>query len=129
MVWPDDCPGGSCPPVDAVTRTENVYRFVDANPPTAHDFRSHAGGLSKKAKSDPQKHCQACGISVTDTLANARALSLLPLFRKRMLAEGRPTPGVVKVTPAVGKPGHMTWWIPKGASPWTNFKVLARAGK
>ena len=128
MVWPDDCPGGNCPPADAVARAEHVYRFVETDPPTAKDFRTHAAGFSRKAKRDPDKHCQACGVSVTDTLANARALSLLPLFAKRMVAEGHPTPGVVKVTPSLGKPGHMTWWIPKGATPWKNFRVLARAG-
>ena len=64
-------------------------------------------------------------MSVTDTLDNAKILKLLPLFAKKKLAKGAPIPGVVKMTTAKDKPGHMTWWIPKDATPWTNFKVVA----
>ncbi len=111
MEWPDDCPR-NCPPEDAVPSTEKVYRFVLNDPPTADDFYTLVVNLSKKQKSDPETHCQACGVSVTDTLENARALRLLPVFAKKMLAAGPSAPGVVKPTPRRGNPGHATWWVP-----------------
>jgi glyoxylase-like metal-dependent hydrolase (beta-lactamase superfamily II) len=107
-------------------RSTTVYVFVRTDPPTPLDFRSQVerGRFEPRAADEPGKFCQACGLSVSDTLADARKLcDVIPFFRKLKIAEGHPKPGLVLATGGP-TPGHLTWWIPKGARPWDSFNVL-----
>lgn len=54
-----------------------------------------------------------------------RALqALVPSPRRKLIASGPPTPGVVMDTKGpVETMRHMTWWIPNGVTPSGNFQT------
>ena len=119
-----------CPPGAAQPRSAKVFVFVRTDPPTQRDFRSQleTKRFQPQATDEPGKHCQACGLSVSDTLADARQLrEVIPFFRKLQIAEGLPQPGLVLPTRGP-TPGHLTWWVPQDARPWMKFRVLKGGG-
>ena len=129
LEWPDHYPDG-CPPSIARPRSENVFVFVRRRRPTGADFRSkHDRGWRPEEGADSSEHCRACGVSVSPTLTDAQELQkLIPFFAKLRIAAGPPTPGVVASTHGpFPQLNHMTWWIPRGATPWRGFNVQGGA--
>ena len=124
--WAKHFPTG-CPPEDAKERKAHVFVLLKHDPPQDADFRSHRDRdiWRPQPGDDPFDACKGCGLSCSATLEDARKMqALVPSLRKKLIAYGPPTPGVVRDTkgPIVGLP-HMTWWIPTGSTPSGQFRM------
>ena len=72
--------------------------------------------------------CDACGLSVFVTEADARtAQALIPGMAKKRLARGKldPQMGRIKDTSEGHSVGHHTWWLTDGLRPASWFRVIA----
>src|SRR5438128_10777189 len=114
----------NCPPNDATDARGTVYRTVRTNPPTADDFRSFRE--EGKHVRDPQKQCQACGISVLRTREDAVHHRDAFQWRGEFIAEGMlaPAHGKIKPTPAKKFPSHISWWCYDGVARHEIFVVI-----
>ena len=78
--FPDECP-----PSSAEDARGEVYIFVRNEPPVAADFLSY---FTKGRPYQPEKKCEACGLSVLRTEQDVReARRLCSWFRKRKVAQ------------------------------------------
>lgn len=93
--------------------------------PVAADFVSfHDAGR----KYDPDKKCQACGLSVLRTEEDVKeARRVSPWFKKRKVAKARLSPdwGKVARTESKNIPNHHTWWVSDSKQPHAIFDVVA----
>ncbi|WP_217597884.1 hypothetical protein [Cohnella sp. GbtcB17] len=109
-----------------------VYRLVDNDPPTAHDFLSNFITQPNRTFTDI---CQACGLSVfkekEDAIHQNELMAASIYFKrkglpKKKLALGTTDPhsGLVKNTPTKDHKSHMTYWVFQGISIVHHFKVI-----
>jgi len=118
--FPDDCPSDSVQDANGI-----VFRFVRNEPPNASDFASI---VVEGKPYDPEKECQACGLSVLRTEEDvAEARKLCPWFKKRKVAKARLSAdwGKLAATESLNIPNHHTWWVPDGKQPDTIFVIVA----
>lgn len=117
--FPDECP-----PSSAEDARGEVYIFVRNEPPVAADFLSY---FTKGRPYQPEKKCEACGLSVLRTEQDVReARRLCSWFRKRKVAKARLSPdwGKMARTESKNVPNHHTWWVSEGKQPNTLFDVV-----
>lgn len=133
LEWPDGYPPG-CPPPDAVDAAGEVYRVVNADPPTAEDFRPWRAEnpLSPGEKDKPS----AWGTSVFGDLSDA--LQILAMkSRVKGVSSWHVALGTLKAEfgkmsqpsgPKARRPSHRDWWIPKDVDPSPAFAVVKGTG-
>ncbi len=108
MTFHDHYPN-NCPPSDAKPTANDVaFRFLskDAASVTDKDFVSYYD-MGK------DQSCQARGLSIyTNEEGVAKAIKLIPGFRKRKIAKGvlEEHMGMLKNTPSTVE-NHHTWWV------------------
>jgi hypothetical protein len=119
-----------CPPDDAARVTSDVLRCVEHDPPQSDDFVP-VYCLSRSLFLG-DNICQACGISVTSSIAHLKkAIALIPALRKyKYIAKGTVTPdsGVMKETPSRMNSAHCTWWPYLDVIPHMLFRVVEVIG-
>jgi len=127
MEWPEYFPK-SCPPKEAVYIQPSIYRLVSKHTPKKGDFIPYF--ISQK-KDWGKKACQACGLSVHETLEDCRnnydrLKRRIPSMRKKIaIAKGEKIEGKFLNTPSKEDSTHCTWWIPKILEkPWELFEVI-----
>lgn len=127
--WPDWFPP-NCPPPEAADASGEFYRLVSEDPPVEADFRSNrelADAGEARATWPESKECQACGLSVTETLADAEATrKAFGALRKKRIAVGAVDgDGKLLATPSRKAPSHHSWWRNVGDVAWQTFVVVA----
>jgi hypothetical protein len=125
MDYPNHYPA-QCPPVTSTDVRGEIYRFVKGPEPVASDFISHYVMFPARYSSD--EACQACGLSVSITEADAReAQKLVPSLKKKKVAKARLSGEWGKIAKTPSKlqiPNHHTWWVPNGKTPEALFSVV-----
>lgn len=131
MEWHNPLPD-DCPPSDAKTAKGDFYRLIKRQHacPCAEDFRSWREDNVGKELPNGMGECQACGLSVLQSLDDVRRLQKrVPAFRRDVAAIGSLTPdlGRVKHTPTQRENSHHTWWLSREAQPWEFFQLVDTA--
>lgn len=113
-----------CPPADAKTIDQKIYRGIKEQPIDESDFLSHVEG--NLPKNDPN-NCDHWGLSVwlsAEEAHNARGLHRF--MRKWAIAEGHVTPadGVMLPTPRIGHEEHCTFWKDHNRNITGNFTIV-----
>jgi hypothetical protein len=123
MQWPTYFPE-NCPPASAKdTEAGEVYRLVDQNPPTEHDFIPHRLRFPEKIFLN---ECKACGLSILTRVEDIVKLrKRVPALRNKFIASGNLAPNMGRMThtPQNGN-SHHTWWIPNNVKVAVNFQVI-----
>lgn len=117
-----------CPPEDAEPAFGIVYYLVFNNPPLQKDFRPLVGRNPGEWKKRSQaSKCRANGLSVYKNMEDAiKTREKYQSLRntKPVMCELLPEYGMIKSTPAVGRPSHHTWWPPIDMEIWYLFVVI-----
>lgn len=124
MEWPDFYPE-NCPPTEAESASGTVYRLVRNNPPQAEDFKSTWEEFPGRF---PEPTIKNSGVSIyTDPQDIERLKNRIRQLRDRKTAEGELNPALGFIQQTEGKEkSHYTWWIPIGAKPWHDFRVISK---
>ena len=117
---PDGCPESMGSKINA---PQVVYRIIETDPPTDHDFKSHRA-LNPYAIYRSLPECQVSGLSVTDSLQDARILrqersarmDVEMLILRIELDTGA---GYFARKPSRKWKSHCVWW------PYADFNVLS----
>ncbi|GAA0696552.1 hypothetical protein GCM10009104_25730 [Marinobacterium maritimum] len=122
MDWPNHYPS-QCPPSQAETAQQTIYRFLTRRNPRARDFLSYYDIDIKKVLDGKQEQpkdwgddaCRARGLSVFTKLEHCYEMqALVPAMRKKPLGELElePTDGALILKTTGRHPEHHTVWIP-----------------
>jgi hypothetical protein len=98
-----------CPPEDAHANQITVYRLINGESPTAHDFLSY-----KEEGRGFDDECIASGLSVYTEMAGIEALKRkIKKLKDRKVIAGtfQSDWGVLKNTPSNLHLSHHTWWL------------------
>ncbi len=121
-----------CPPSDAKPANGEFFRLIKKinTSPCADDFRSGREDNVGKELPNGITECQACGLSVLQSLDDVYRLQRrVPVFRKHVAARGSLTPnlGCIKHTPTPRENSHHTWWLLREKKPWKFFQIIDTA--
>ncbi|MCI6058627.1 MAG: hypothetical protein MR701_02090 [Clostridiales bacterium] len=119
MKFPNYFPEG-CPPKDAISKEEVVYRVCKNDPITRKDFASYYE--LGKGKHDVKHY----GVSVFSNCGEAKTICLMPNHRQEFVAKGKTVEecGVIKATPSNKNSSHITWWLYEEARPQEHFNAI-----
>ncbi len=110
----------ACPPQSATARQQPAYRIVQANPPSAEDFKTHAE-LGRAPFAD---QCRRSSLSIFATFRQAaHRKSLTPKLGSH-IAYANLTPEHGLISPQ-NSTGHMDWWAYSGMVKPNEFSVVA----
>ena len=109
--WPDHYPK-NCPPDDAESPPERIYRFTNRKSPKVKDFVSY---YEQKPNEDwpENKGCMARGLTVYKTLEDSiAAAATVPALKKKHLAVANlpSNSGLIAETPPNNPKNHNTFW-------------------
>jgi hypothetical protein len=119
--WPSFFPE-NCPPNGATDASLEVFRLVQSNPPSTHDFQPYAQLFPDKHGGD----CKASGLSVFSVKEEAFRLSRRVPAIGRFVAVAKLTPeqGKLMPTPNPSNKSHHTWWAPANLKHSTLFRLV-----
>ena len=128
QMYPDYFPAG-CPPEDAHTEEQLLFRFCSGTCPEQDDFISYY-------MKEPQKYkgnMKAYGLSVMKSREDCfAAFRKFPWVRNyHSIASGLTNDqrGSCKATPSRQNPAHVTWWVCKDVNPFSFFVFDAVIGE
>lgn len=126
--YPDYFPEG-CPPEDAHTDEQTLFRFCHETIPQKTDFESYYKKNPEKYKDSILAH----GLSVLKSKEDCcSAIRKFPWVRNyQSVAKGitNEQRGSWKETPSRQNPAHITWWVCKDIDPFSFFEFEMLVGE
>ncbi len=126
IVFADTLPEG-CPPEGAslIASDLDVFRLVEANPPSETDFISYWHLYPRKRESYIRKpgECVSRALSVYDTFENCQNIQRLPTMKDKVICKVTVN-NEAGVIMEKGQNGHICWWLAQDFDPIENSEVV-----
>ena len=125
--YPDYFPVG-CPPDDALTEEQWLFRFCQGNVPQEDDFVSYYLKNPQKYKGNIRAYGLSVLKSKEDCLSAIRKFPWIRQYQSIAKGETNEYKGSWKETPSRQNPAHVTWWVCKDVNPLTFFQTELKIG-